>query len=130
MNDLVPIFIVWIVFYYTYKLIELFARQKERILMIEKRSTSGENIELPDRNTLKRNYTPLRFGCMLIGIGVGMLFGVLLNTILANSGYKMTEWPERKLFEMSLGASVLLFGGLGLLISYPLERKFFREEKT
>ena len=42
MSELVPIFVVWIVFYYTYKLIGLYARRKERLLMIEKMNAVGD----------------------------------------------------------------------------------------
>ena len=120
MSDLVPIFIVWIVFYYTYKLIGLYARRKERLLMIEKMNVVGD-LELPDKDVLKRSFTALRVGCLLIG--------VMVQTMLVNAGYDMNQWTDRKLFEMSLTACVLLFGGIGLLVSYPLERKFFPPQK-
>lgn len=129
MSDLVPIFIVWIVFYYTYKLIGLYARRKERLLMIEKMNVVGD-LELPDKDVLKRSFTALRVGCLLIGVGVGLLIGVMVQTMLVNAGYDMNQWPDRKLFEMSFTACVLLFGGIGLLVSYPLERKFFPPQKN
>lgn len=128
MSDLVPIFIVWIVFYYTYKLIGLYARRKERLLMIEKMNVVGD-LELPDKDVLKRSFTALRVGCLLVGVGVGLLIGVMVQTMLVNAGYDMNQWTDRKLFEMSLTACVLLFGGIGLLVSYPLERKFFPPQK-
>ena len=128
MSDLVPIFIVWIVFYYTYKLIGLYARRKERLLMIEKMNVVGD-MELPDKDVLKHSFTALRVGCLLIGVGVGLLIGVMVQTMLVSAGYDMNQWPDRKLFEMSLTACVLLFGGIGLLVSYPLERKFFPPQK-
>jgi len=128
MSELVPIFVVWTVFYYTYKLIGLYARRKERLLMIEKMNVVGD-LELPDKETLTHSFTALRVGCLLIGVGVGLLIGVMVQTMLVSAGYDMNQWTDRKLFDMSFTACMLLFGGIGLLVSYPLERKFFHSQK-
>ena len=123
MSELVPIFVVWIVFYYTYKLIGLYARRKERLLMIEKMNAVGD-VGIDDKELFAHSFTALRVGCLLIGVGIGLLIGVIIQTMLVSAG-----WADRKLFEISLTACVLLFGGLGLLVSYPLERKFFPPQK-
>ena len=120
MSELVPIFVVWIVFYYTYKLIGLYARRKERLLMIEKMNAVGD-VGIDDKELFAHSFTALRVGCLLIG--------VIIQTMLVSAGYDMNQWADRKLFEISLTACVLLFGGLGLLVSYPLERKFFPPQK-
>lgn len=128
MSELVPIFVVWIVFYYTYKLIGLYARRKERLLMIEKMNAVGD-VGIDDKELFAHSFTALRVGCLLIGVGIGLLIGVIIQTMLVSTGYDMNQWADRKLFEISLTACVLLFGGLGLLVSYPLERKFFPPQK-
>ena len=128
MSELVPIFVVWIVFYYTYKLIGLYARRKERLLMIEKMNAVGD-VGIDDKELFAHSFTALRVGWLLIGVGIGLLIGVIIQTMLVSAGYDMNQWADRKLFEISLTACVLLFGGLGLLVSYPLERKFFPPQK-
>ena len=128
MSELVPIFVVWIVFYYTYKLIGLYARRKERLLMIEKMNAVGD-VGIDDKELFAHSFTALRVGCLLIGVEIGLLIGVIIQTMLVSAGYDMNQWADRKLFEISLTACVLLFGGLGLLVSYPLERKFFPPQK-
>ena len=128
MSELVPIFVVWTVFYYTYKLIGLYARRKERLLMIEKMNAVGD-VGIDDKELFAHSFTALRVNCLLIGVKIRLLIKVIIQTMLVNAGYDMNQWADRKLFEISLTACVLLFGGLGLLVSYPLERKFFPPQK-
>ena len=128
MSELVPIFVVWIVFYYTYKLIGLYARRKERLLMIEKMNAVGD-VGIDDKELFAHSFTALRVGCLLIGVGIGLLIGVIIQTMLVSAGYDMNQWADRKLFEISLTACVLLFRGLGLLASCPLKRKIFPPQK-
>ena len=67
---------------------------------------------------------------LLIGVGVGLLVGLIINTMLTHGGYSMNKWSEEQLFEVAYGAPVLIFGGLGLLCSYVLERRFADKEKN
>ena len=100
MSELVPIFVVWIVFYYTYKLIGLYARRKERLLMIEKMNAVGD-VGIDDKELFAHSFTALRVGCLLIGVGIGLLIGVIIQTMLVSAGYDMNQWADRKLFEIS-----------------------------
>ena len=68
-------------------------------------------------------------GCLLIGVGLGLLVGLIINTALAHGGYSMNKWSEEQLFEVAYGAPVLIFGGLGLLCSYLLERRLSTDDK-
>ena len=56
MSELVPIFVVWTVFYYTYKLIGLYARRKERLLMIEKMNAVGD-VGIDDKELFAHSFT-------------------------------------------------------------------------
>ena len=79
MSELVPIFVVWIVFYYTYKLIGLYARRKERLLMIEKMNAVGD-VGIDDKELFAHSFTALRVGCLLIGVGIGLLIEVIIKS--------------------------------------------------
>ncbi len=126
MEGLVPICVVGIVFYFTYKMIELPSRRREREMMIEKMSRMDglpSDLLSGSGSEFRRSFTGLRLGCLLIGVGMGLLVGLIINTMLAHGGYSMEKWTEEPLFEVAYGAPVLVFGGLGLLCSYLLERR-------
>mgnify|MGYP000000196661 FL=1 len=130
MHELVPIGVVGIVFYFTYKMIELPSRRREREMMIERMGrTSGTVPNLLSTDLPKRSFSGLRLGCLLIGVGLGLLVGLIINTALAHGGYSMNKWSEEQLFEVAYGAPVLIFGGLGLLCSYLLERRLSTDDK-
>lgn len=82
---------------------------EERMNMIEKGMNPGEIKK--SRNTSG----PLRFSLLLMGVGVGLLMGYLLE---AN-----TRMDEAAYFSM-----IFLFGGIGLGIAYIIEEKKLREE--
>ncbi len=119
-----------------YKIVELFVRKKERLMMIEKLGDLEEGSGLLQRFTLtqspRKSYSGLKAACLLIGLGVGLLVGFLISS----------NWPADIPFESRMayqvretvniiyGASVLLSGGLGLLLSFFLEQKFIKKEKN
>ena len=112
-----------------YKLFELFVCKKERLLIIEK---MGEKFT-PDMLEHKINFssigkfssTALKFGCLFMGLGLGLLIGYLIcSTTL--EGYAEMESFNRNMREtvsIIYGACILLFGGLGLLIAFLVELK-------
>mgnify|MGYP003291207854 FL=1 len=115
-----------------YKLFELFVCKKERLLIIEK---MGEKFT-PDMLEHKINFssigkfssTALKFGCLFMGLGLGLLVGYLICTTTLQ-GY--AEMRADRLFNRNMhdtisiiyGACILLFGGLGLLIAFLVELK-------
>ena len=125
---MVPL-IVGIVTLGIYKLFELFARRKERLAMIEK---IGEKFDasmvegkfaFPAKATGYSVFGTLKIASLLLGIGLGLMVGffIVLNTIgIWNDG---TAWEYRESVSVIYGASVLLFGGLGLLFAFLVEIK-------
>jgi len=121
--------VVWICVSGTYGLFELFARRKERMYIIEKMGDKLDNSFLDGKfsmmNMSFKSFSSLKIGCLLAGLGLGLLVGLLIHTMLISNGYP-TGMDIRKLeryAEVAYGASVLLFGGIGLLISFVVENK-------
>ena len=111
-------------------MIELPSRRREREMMIERMGrTNGTVPNLLSTDLPKRSFSGLRLGCLLIGVGLGLLVGLIINTALAHGGYSMNKWSEEQLFEVAYGAPLLIFGGLGLLCSYLLERRLSTDDK-
>ena len=117
-----------------YKLFELFVCKKERLLIIEK---MGEKFT-PDMLEHKINfssigkfsYTALKFGCLFMGLGLGLLIGYLIcSTTL--EGYAEMESFNRSMREtvsIIYGACILLFGGIGLLTAFLVELKINKDK--
>ena len=103
-----------------YKLIELFVCKKERLLIIEK---MGEKFT-PDMLEHKLNFSSignmsfsaLKFGCLFMGFGLGLLAAFAIHYNFEDFLFK--KWEIQTTV---YGASVLLFGGLGLLIAFLIE---------
>ncbi|MTK52209.1 MAG: hypothetical protein F8N35_01990 [Paludibacter sp.] len=119
-----------------YKLFELFVKKKERLTIIEKLgdkldiSVMQTKLSLPVRIEGQFNFGTLKVACLLLGVGLGLLVGyfICLNTIpgfnfesIGNQGYQASG--------VIYGASVLLFGGLGLLVAFIVELKFLKKKK-
>ena len=110
--ELEPIFIVAIIFGFTYAIVELFVKRKERMAIIEK------GIDVPSFNAKpKLGVFALKLGLLFIGVAVGLFLGsVLVETT--------TIHDESAYFSM-----VFLFGGIGLVVSHFLEKKELKELK-
>ncbi len=131
MNELMIVANVAIVFGVIYKLFELFVGRKERMMIIEK---LGDKLT-PD--TFKNgifyrtglfSFGGLRMGCLMIGLGVGLLvgYGIISATQYSyfdgNRPYEVTS--------VVYGACVLLGGGTGLVVSYLIEKKQREDERN
>ena len=130
MNFISGPLICGIVFYFIYMTFELFVRKQERISLIEKMGQNMIPID-PDmlKNqfgsllpTFKKSFTSLRFGCLFTGLGLGLLVGLFISLFI-NSEFQTgnTRLEMYNINSIACGASVLLFGGLGLIISYLIE---------
>lgn len=138
MEFIVAPLIVWICVSGVYNLFELFARRKERMAIIEKLSEKSDVSFLVEKlnrknglsNPVSTSFNSLKIGCLLVGLGLGLLVGLIITTNLVHNGYNMHDHQEREIFGGAYGASVLLFGGLGLLISFLIEIKLKNNNKA
>ncbi len=103
---LVPLAFFALVFGSLY--VHLTTRNKERLALIEK-GASPELFKL--KNDPNAGYSTFKSGLFLIGIALGIVAGYFLT----QSG--MEEEPAY--FSM-----IFLFGGIGLVISFLLQKKF------
>ncbi len=107
--DLVGLFVPLGLFAMIYGLVYLNVRKKERMALIE----SGKDARIFN---LESNVAPsLKFGLLLIGLGLGALLGNVLETATAIE-------EETAYFSM-----ILLFGGIGLLVYYAIGKKKAKE---
>ena len=132
MSYLSEIFVTGIVVIGIYRLFELFARKKERMAIIErlgeqiKLSDANVDLSLPYFNQFKGNLA-LKISLLLVGIGLGLI--VAYSIEFSTFGEKWIELTSDKQFyigkkmEVVYYSSVFLFGGIGLLIAYLIERK-------
>lgn len=127
---MVPL-IVGIVCAGIYGLFELFVRKKERLAIIEKigdkldASAFNAKISLP-RLGFNFSFSSLKIGCLLTGVGLGLLVGFLISSTYIDFG--MENWARRELISTVYGASVLLFGGIGLIVAFVVEMKLSKDK--
>ena len=116
-----------------YRLFELMIRRKERLKIIEKiedvpTEFLKNGISLPSFNEQRplakhNRFSPLLICGLLIGIGLGMLVVVIIQK------YNYDLFQGDYYFRSALyGSCVLLFGGLGLLSAFFLERALKKKD--
>ena len=118
-----------------YGLFELFVRKRERLAIIEKigdkldASAFDGKLGLPHymRNF---SFSSLKAGCLLAGIGLGLLVGFIINMCMATNSYYDDGWYRHEVAGTAYGASVLLFGGIGLIIAFVIELKLGKNIKS
>jgi hypothetical protein len=116
-------------------LFELFAHRKERLIMIEKFGSGFDPSMVQNKFTFPEKSQPmfgtLKIACLLLGVGLGLLVGFLvsqsfgLNILMdGNNSYYIRESVG-----VIYGASVMLFGGFGLLVAFILEMRYTKKSK-
>jgi hypothetical protein len=110
-----------------YKLFELFVRRKERLTIIDKMD-NNLNPELLQPNLLPtsrphQSCSTLKVACLLLGVGLGLLVGFFIIFWGVNDMLADNSWTARETKSIIYGSSVLLFGGLGLLIAFLWEQR-------
>lgn len=118
-----------------YKLFELIVRRKERLNIIEKigdklnPSDLNLNLSLPAFTENSGKFNTLKFACLLLGVGIGLMIGyfICLNSV---PGFNTGDFPNNTYQTIGViyGASVLSFGGLGLLIAFLVEMRFSKRK--
>lgn len=125
-----------IVFYFIYRIFELFVRKDERLRLIEQlgRGQTPFDATFLQRlsNSLlpsfpRKSFTSLRFGSLFVGLGLGLFVGLFLSVNLKASRIHIGHYEETY-YSVAYTASILFFGGLGLIVSYLLERKSTKKE--
>lgn len=123
----VPV-VVGIIVLGIYKLFELFVCKKERLTIIEKLGDKlspemvERNLKLSTVSIGNISFSALKFGFLFIGLGIGLLLAFTIH-------YNFQDFcgNSYQLKSCLYGASVLLFGGLGLLIAFLVELKISRK---
>ena len=105
--DVTAVLIVAIVFGTIFGLFFIFVRRRERLTMIER----GYDPSLFVKERPSSRFTSLKYGMLLIGLGVGILSGNILVALFA-----MKE-------EVAFFAMTFLFGGTALVLNYLIESR-------
>ena len=116
-----------------YKLFELLVCRRERLNIIEKIDPGAlvdylKNVRLglplnsPASNSRSGfSSWALRLGCLLAGLGLGLLVAYWTVDVSMENYYAQTA---------VYGGSVLCFGGLGLVVAFVVERLIDRKERA
>jgi hypothetical protein len=118
-----------------YKLFELFVRKKERLSIIEKLgdkfdiSVMQQKVSLPVHIDGQFNFGTLKVACLLLGVGLGLLVGYFI-CVSSLAGFHSQDWSYAVSQSVGVvyGASVLLFGGLGLLAAFLVELHYSKKK--
>ena len=88
---------------------------KEKMAMIERGIDPGV------RKSTPQPFLSLKFGLLLVGLGIGLL--VALFTVRSLFGSDLTNGQEGQAVAIYFGF-IGIFGGLGLIASYVIEKKW------
>ena len=113
-----------------YKLFELFVRKKERLTIIDKIGDKLHPSMIDDSISFRPSFEKphnisfisLRIACLLLGIGLGLLVGFFISQYY-NTADGQSYINTHFFRETVYGASVLLFGGLSLLLAFIIEMR-------
>ena len=108
---------------------ELKSRYNHQIVFIERIGDSGIVLEPFQRSENLIEISSLKAGCLLAGIGLGLLVGFIINMCMATNSYYDDGWYRHEVAGTAYGASVLLFGGIGLIIAFVIELKLGKGNK-
>ncbi|MFN0291554.1 DUF6249 domain-containing protein [Pedobacter helvus] len=92
---------------------------KEKMAMIERGIDPGL------RKATPRPFISLKFGLLMVGLGLGLL--VALFTTRGIFSANMTNAEEGQAVAVYFG-SIFIFGGLGLISSYVIEKKWLDKQ--
>ena len=131
MDWITPPLVCAIIFGCIYKVIELFVRKRERLIIINK-MTEISNVDFKGINIYSsgNKFTALRIGWLLLGVGIGFLLGFCINLMATFGGYAtstgQSDWWWRyndHIAGIVYVACICVCGGIGLLLSYRAEQK-------
>ena len=70
-----------------------------------------------------------KFGCLLLGMGLGLLTGYIICATTVPDYFTERNWRMSELTSLIYGANVLLFGGLGLVVAFIVELKISQKNR-
>ena len=106
----------------------VYIRNKENMALIER----GFN----PRNTVNsvappKPFISLKYGLLLCGLGIGLLLAFLADQYMINHhAVKPGGVAYERDFPQIYIALLAIFGGLGLVLSYHIEKKCFLDKKA
>ena len=117
-----------IVTYGIYKLFELFVCKKERLIILEKINFDavGTNYLKGYNSELPFSFSALKLGCLLLGLGLGIVIGILFlafNVETVRAFSEITNYNPYTLVSLIISGCVLLMGGAGLILAFIIEYK-------
>jgi hypothetical protein len=138
MGEITAMVIVATVAFAIYSLFELFIRRKERMAVIEKISTGIDPNVLKDQFNLfskkwDNNHTgswAIRIGSLFVGVGLGITIAAIINLCIWHTwGVYHAPYEYSETMQVLYPACASIFGGLGLIIAYFIDRKECRKTK-
>ncbi|NDV96641.1 hypothetical protein D0T84_17230 [Dysgonomonas sp. 521] len=141
MDQIMAMVIVATATYGIYRLFELIVRRRERLAIIEKISEGIDpaalmgQLDLPNKNE-KKYYGSvgswaIRIGLLLIGVGLGVTIAAVIDllAVAPSSADERAFYEFRNTLSILYPACAAIFGGVGLVIAYFIERKEYRKEQ-
>jgi hypothetical protein len=93
---------------------------KEKMAMIERGIDPGSQKATP------KPFLSLKFGLLMMGIGLGLLLA--LFTVRGMFGSEMNNTESGQAVAIYFGC-IFIFGGLGLITSYIIEKKWLDQQR-
>ena len=93
---------------------------KEKMAMIERGIDPGVHKATP------KPFLSLKFGLLLVGLGIGLIVALFISRGMFSG--KMNENESGQAVALYFGC-IGVFGGLGLIVSYAIEKKWLDEQK-
>lgn len=133
--DLDSVLVPAVVFYFIFKIFELYVRRGERLRLIEKL----DSLSSVEGKVDLRMLTPtpslgigrnvgIKIASLLIGMGLGALLGMVMTFFFVRAMEGYVDWSFYHTYEMFSGMGMLIFGGLGLLIPSIILRDEKKEQ--
>lgn len=122
---LMPVGVLWVIFYFTYMIIRTLAQRKERQMMVEKLASNPDMVMPSFENEMRRTTNPygwIKPAGLLIGLGIGIFLCAFI-TPADNYGLDTAQ-------SFMVLASLLVFGGLGMLGGFFLERSLRKSDEN